>query len=127
MPGGDGLVVAEMLGGDDRLRHTPTIMLTGATDEQTIRRCHNPCAYYVPKAKDVWDRIRLLLCEILDINPAEPARAEPDRRVGRDASPKSSGSPGQLRRLVDIISREMAQSRTADVLDTREPVDTASE
>lgn len=127
MPGGDGLGVAEMLCGDDQLRHTPMIMLTGSTDEQTIRRCHSLCAYYVPKAKDVWDCIRLLLCEILDITPAEPARVEPDRRAGHDDPPKPSGSPGQLRRLVDIISREMAQSQQAESFEVRQPVDSARE
>ena len=43
-------------------------MLTGRSDEETIRRCHNSCAYYVAKCSNVWPRVEALLRELLDLN-----------------------------------------------------------
>lgn len=113
MPGGDGLGVGEMLQGDDELQSTPIIMLTGRTDEQTVRRCHSLYAYYVLKAPDVWNRIEPLLCEILDITLPDPAPAETYDRTSRDHGGASTPR-GQLRRLVDIISREAVHAQDAD-------------
>ncbi len=66
MPGGTGLSVCEMLAGDERMNEIPVIILTGHTDTETIRRCHELCAYYVPKCDDVWYRIEPLLRELLE-------------------------------------------------------------
>jgi CheY-like chemotaxis protein len=61
MPGGNGLSACELFAGESRLAQVPIIVLTGKTDGDTIRRCHNACAYYVPKCADVWNRIEPLL------------------------------------------------------------------
>jgi CheY-like chemotaxis protein len=69
MPGGNGFSACELLAGETRLAEVPIIILTGKTDGETIRRCHNLCAYYVPKCSDVWSRIEPLLQELLDLSP----------------------------------------------------------
>jgi DNA-binding response OmpR family regulator len=65
MPCGNGLCVCEMLASDSRFVSLPVIVLTGNTDQDTVRRCHNLCAYYVPKCVDLWSRIGPLLQELL--------------------------------------------------------------
>lgn len=66
MPAGNGLCVGEMMSQHDELNGTPLIVLTGKTDHQTIRRCHEIMAFYVTKCDDVWSRIKPLLCDILE-------------------------------------------------------------
>ena len=72
MPGGNGLAACEMMAGDQRLSSIPVIILTGASDEETIRRCHRMNAYYVQKSHDVWRRVEPILRELLDIEEAAP-------------------------------------------------------
>ena len=71
MPSGSGLSVCEMLTADERLSSIPVIMLTGRADEETIRRCHTMCAYYVLKSRDIWDRVEPILRELLQLQPAD--------------------------------------------------------
>jgi CheY-like chemotaxis protein len=66
MPAGSGLSVTEMMSHHEKLKKTPVIMLTGKTDHDTVRRCHDMMAYYVSKCENVWPRIKPLLCEILE-------------------------------------------------------------
>ncbi|WP_146429782.1 response regulator [Blastopirellula retiformator] len=65
MPQGNGLSVCEMLANHHRLSGVPVIILTGCSSEETIRRCHSLCAYYVPKCANIWARIEPLLDELL--------------------------------------------------------------
>ncbi|QDU10866.1 response regulator [Gimesia aquarii] len=65
---GGGLIVRQMMNADVQLASIPTIILTGRSDERTIRRCHDSCSYYVAKCPDVWPRIEPLLSEILSCN-----------------------------------------------------------
>ncbi len=67
MPYGNGLSVCEMMASHEQLRDTPVILLTGDADEATIRRCHQLCAYYVPKSTDLWSRVEPLLCDVLNL------------------------------------------------------------
>jgi CheY-like chemotaxis protein len=67
MPCGNGLSVCEMLATDPRFRSLPVIVMTGRSDEGTVRRCHDLCAYYVLKSSDVWKRVEPLLRELLGI------------------------------------------------------------
>lgn len=79
MPGGNGLCVREMMANNEQLKSIPVIMLTGKEDEQTIRRCHENCTYYVTKCPDVWPRIEPVLRDLLDL--AEPEAATPEPAV----------------------------------------------
>ena len=72
MPHGSGLSVCEMLVNDEELSSIPVIMLTGKDDHETIRRCHEMCAYYVQKSANVWDRLCPILCEVLGIEHEGP-------------------------------------------------------
>jgi CheY-like chemotaxis protein len=62
-----------MLASHERLAKIPVIMLTGNCDQDTIRRCYNMCAYFVPKCPDVWPRVEPLLYELLDVDAPPPA------------------------------------------------------
>ncbi len=68
MPGGNGLSACEMISQSEDLADIPVIILTGCYDEETIRRCHNMCAYYVLKCPDVWHRMEPLVHELLELN-----------------------------------------------------------
>jgi len=70
MPHGDGLSVCEMMSGHEELRLIPVVMLTSSSSEETIRRCHRLCAYYVLKCPDLWPRVEPLLYELLDLDEA---------------------------------------------------------
>ncbi len=65
MPHGNGLSVCEMMSDHEQLRSIPVIMLTSCSSEDTIRRCHRLCAYYVLKCPDAWPRVEPLLRELL--------------------------------------------------------------
>jgi len=70
MPAGNGLSVCEMLANDEQFISLPVIILTGNTDEETVRRCHLLRAYYVPKCADLWSRLEPLLIEFLGLSAA---------------------------------------------------------
>ncbi len=71
MPGGNGLAACEMMASDPRLASIPVIILTGSTDEETVRRCHEMSAYYVLKGPDVWNRVEPLVRELLGLEVAQ--------------------------------------------------------
>ncbi|MEO2048625.1 MAG: response regulator [Pirellulales bacterium] len=73
MPSGNGLSVCEMMSSHEELRSIPVIILTGSTNEDTVRRCHQLCAYYVLKCPDVWSRIEPILQDLFDCNEAVAA------------------------------------------------------
>jgi CheY-like chemotaxis protein len=73
MPSGSGLSVCEMMASDEQLRKIPIIVLTGRSDGETIRRCHDMLVYYVQKSADTWERIAPLACELIDLH--KPALA----------------------------------------------------
>jgi response regulator RpfG family c-di-GMP phosphodiesterase len=83
MPAGSGLGVCEMMSSDERLHNIPVIVLTGNSDEQTIRRCHNLMVYYVEKNVHVWDRLYPLMMDLL---------GKPEDREGQ---PPRHRAPGQ--------------------------------
>jgi CheY-like chemotaxis protein len=73
MPSGNGLSVCEMMASHEQLRKIPIIILTGRSDDDTIRRCHDMLVYYVHKSADTWERVAPLACELIDLN--KPALA----------------------------------------------------
>jgi DNA-binding response OmpR family regulator len=75
MPRGNGLAVCEMLAGDERHCNTPVIVLTGQADRETVLRCFNLAAYYVPKCTDVWPRIEPLLHQLLPLDSSAAGSA----------------------------------------------------
>ena len=68
MPSGNGLSVCEMMASDERLRKIPIIILTGRSDESTIRRCHDLLVYYVEKSANTWERVEPLVRELLHLD-----------------------------------------------------------
>ncbi len=105
MPGGNGLAACEMMADDQRLASIPVIILTGSSDEETIRRCHRMNAYYVQKSSDVWQRVEPILCELLEIEQPKPSTLPTP-----DQTPESwSESPAQrhgLKHVLEIVGHK---------------------
>lgn len=87
MPGGNGLSVREMMVDNERVSSIPVIILTGRMDEETMRRCYNSCAYYVPKCTDVWPRLEPLLRELLELDQDSSQAADRMQTSGGKANP----------------------------------------
>ena len=68
MPAGNGLAACEMLSTDTRLAPIPVIILTGKSDDETIQRCESLGAHYVPKSSQMWDSLKPIICELLEIS-----------------------------------------------------------
>jgi len=85
MPAGDGLSVCRVLAAHANLAPIPIIILSGRSDEETIRRCEALGAHYVLKVGDVWDWLRPRICELLEI--------EYDTVVMGDGSQPSAQAP----------------------------------
>ena len=81
MPGGSGLSACEMISHSKELTGIPVIILTGRYDEDTIKRCHNMCAYYVLKCPDVWTRVEPLVRELLQMGPPEGDPGKSDEKA----------------------------------------------
>ncbi|HEY5315725.1 MAG TPA: response regulator [Pirellulales bacterium] len=93
MPNGSGLDLCRTLAASEHTQHMPIIILTGRQDEDTIRRCHDLMAYYVPKCTDVWARIAPLLGELLGIALPASRQAQP-MACGHLAAPVGCSEPG---------------------------------
>lgn len=89
MPSGSGLSACEMLASNDELCNIPRIVLTGSTSEDTIRRCHQMCTYYVSKCADVWSRLEPLMDELIDVAPAGP-RVDADQHASTNEEQRGS-------------------------------------
>ena len=72
MPGGNGLNACELLAGEPRWAKVPVVVLTGKTDCETIRRCHNFSATTSPNAPTCGAGSSLC-CELLSPAGASPA------------------------------------------------------
>lgn len=68
MPSGNGLSVCEMMAHDEFLKSIPVMILTGRSDEETIRRCYDMMAYYVEKNADVWARVEPVVRDVLNLD-----------------------------------------------------------
>ncbi|MEO1972765.1 MAG: hypothetical protein ABGX07_14495 [Pirellulaceae bacterium] len=78
--------VCEMLSNDEGLCSIPVIMLTGRTDEDTVRRCHSMCAYYVLKSTDIWERVGPFIREILKVEPSDTTGDSSTGELGGEIS-----------------------------------------
>ena len=87
MPTGSGLSVCEMMAADEQLRLIPAIVLTGCTDADTIRRCHEMLVFYVQKGADIWSRIDPLVRELLHLDDAPLAESAADEPNENGAEP----------------------------------------
>lgn len=90
MPQGNGLSACEMMAGNEHLRQTPVIILTSSSNEETIRRCHQLCAYYVLKCPDVWPRIEPLLIDLLNLTRPTTSASEEGKQASNVDQPQHS-------------------------------------
>ena len=73
MPWGGGWRVCEIMAASDPCRRVPTIMITGDSGEETIRKCFNLSVIYVEKSADMWPHIKALVCKLLHLDPEASA------------------------------------------------------
>lgn len=92
MPCGNGLSVMEMVRTHNDLAPTPAILLTGRTDEETQRRCHENACYYIPKGGEIWSRVEPILEEHL----APQTISQPELLSTPIAAPPADESPLSL-------------------------------
>src|SRR5437588_12680099 len=65
-----GLTICEKLARDPMLQPIAVIVMTGNSDEKTVRRCLELGAHYVPKGRDTWETLRPVACALPDLpNP----------------------------------------------------------
>jgi CheY-like chemotaxis protein len=102
MPSGNGLSVCEMMAADERLREVPIIVLTGRSDENIIRRCHDLLVYYVQKRADTWDRVAPIARELLHLDKPAIA-AEPKQWLANTLTDEVTKSDGERCDLVDAV------------------------
>lgn len=122
MPEGNGLTVCEMLVNHEQLSTIPVIILTGSTSSEVVKRCHELCAYYIPKTTDMWSRIEPVICELLGIDSigqlvAEPSENDTNQIAGETSEDKmqvvtaeeapSIGCVEVLDRVFSILGMEM--------------------
>ncbi|TWT74518.1 Transcriptional regulatory protein CusR [Posidoniimonas polymericola] len=94
MPYGNGLGVCEMMADHHELAKIPVIVMTGAVCEDTVRRCHQLCAYYVPKGPELWSRIEPLIGELLHAEgDNDPTEESPAPGTGALLPPIVVGTP----------------------------------
>jgi DNA-binding response OmpR family regulator len=65
MPGGNGLAVCELLGGDRRTATMPVIIFTGSSDQSTRLRCQTLGARYIHKGDAAVSRVCELARQLL--------------------------------------------------------------
>lgn len=111
MPHGNGLSVCEMLNHHEQLSTIPVIVLTGSTSTEVVKRCHQLCAYYIPKTTDVWSQIEPVLCDLLKITPAEN---EPQKTSPEEDDDASASCVELLDRVFSILGSEMARAPSAE-------------
>lgn len=114
MPHGNGLSVCEMLVNHEKLNSIPVIVLTGNTSSEVVKRCHQLCAFYIPKTTDIWSQIEPLLCDLLKISPRKNEMSE---ALEEDAS---TSCVEILDRVFDILGVEMEQREAKPSTDPTE-------
>jgi CheY-like chemotaxis protein len=81
MPEVDGLTVCARMLSPDR-KSMEIVVITGASDLETIQRCESFGAYYARKGPDLWKTVRAALTQIFPHLAGRPLEAE--RSPGRD-------------------------------------------
>lgn len=125
MPYGSGLCVREMMAKHEELQSIPVIMLTACTSEETIRRCHEQCSYYVLKCPDVWSRVEPVLRELFDLDSQYPRDYEPTR-ARQEADAPTAISQQDPVDLMDTVFAVLGVEEGDSLIDeTEEPSQSA--
>jgi len=112
MPAGNGLSVCEMMNANEELASIPVVVMTGNADHETVRRCHQMCAYYVEKCPDVWSRIEPLLRELVSIPDLEPdceGRPEPILAQAGDLRSMDRDAADTVLKAIDVFQQTLRQ------------------
>ena len=71
MPGGDAFSVCDLLAKNTQLSKTPVIILTGDTSYDTLEKCRQFGAFYVPKSPYAWQSLKPIIGRLLNITKAK--------------------------------------------------------
>jgi DNA-binding response OmpR family regulator len=85
MPGGNGLSVCEMLAGDESLAKIPVIIMSGTSNEETVRRCRTLHAEYVAKGAGLWERLEPVMRRALGMSVPPPSEISSDASAETDS------------------------------------------
>ncbi len=109
MPEGNGLTACEMMAHHERLKSIPVIVLTGESSTEVVKRCHELCAFYIPKTPDMWHHVEPVVCELMQIDA--PSSEFP---VMIPAGQDVPGSIELLDRVFAILGVESSDSPIVD-------------
>lgn len=115
MPYGNGLGVCEMMADHRELASIPVIVMTGDPCQDTVRRCHQLCAYYVPKGPDLWTRILPLVNDLLKLGlTTEPSPdLQPQLKVQPKTQPETQPCCADEATLPPVVVEPSAAERPA--------------
>ena len=83
--------LCERLGETMPTSGTPIIILTSSSQEEASRRCTIPSAQFVRKDAALWDHIEPIICEHLDIAPAQAHQPSKNHEVPHQTPTGSTG------------------------------------
>jgi CheY-like chemotaxis protein len=92
MPGGNGLIVCEMLGCDREYADIPIIVHSVFNDESVKRRTRQLKAHYVEKSPRSWTEIERLVETLLEAKPSS-APTEPEEKPKKPAAQSQAAMP----------------------------------
>jgi CheY-like chemotaxis protein len=117
MPSGDGLSLFQMILGDQDVPSTPLILMTGDTNEDTIRECHQMCAYYVEKCTDIWQRLEPLLRDLFEIPEVMAERMSDSHHQHR----WSADTPAYELKVDTVEATQLAFAEWANTNQSQQP------
>jgi len=101
MPGTDGLRLCEELAKDQRLAPIPVVILTGRSDDATVRRCEDLGAHYVWKGLDTWGQLEPVVRRLLDVPSGPGEQADPPGSAASPAADEPADPTGPKALVID--------------------------
>jgi DNA-binding response OmpR family regulator len=115
----DSLSVCEMMANRADLRTIPVIVLTDNSEEETVRRCHQLRAYYVPKCSDLWSRVGPLLRDLFNLEEVAECQQHGESPVEPDAD-EARGPMNLIDTVFAVLGVETGDSLFGDDLNNGE-------
>lgn len=68
MPGCDGLTVCETMASKSEFSDIPVVILTGRSDDRTLRRIKQMGATYICKSGDMWGELKGVVKQVIELS-----------------------------------------------------------
>ncbi|HEX3870042.1 MAG TPA: response regulator [Pirellulales bacterium] len=109
---GSGLSVCEFLMADKSgLSTIPVIIMSGQSDEETLRRCRSMGARFVQKGADLWSQLQPLIDELLSGETRRPA----DNETFGSANGTQSATPADAEQPARLVPRVLCIDDDPDI------------